>query len=145
MNVGQNGTCVNAQVKLRVSCAPVNLGIGFTSSCVRDISKDVLTPLAEKECKITWGGGYLSFSISYHFANFSCQSNHIAVNVFFYIYVKIPPKWWSEFSLYISSCLWYDKLILGWEGKITPGHPGDTISPKWVVFQNGLWQRTCCF
>ena len=56
MNVGQNGTCVNAQVKLRVSCAPVNLGIGFTSSCVRDISKDVLTPIAEKECKITWGG-----------------------------------------------------------------------------------------
>ena len=57
MNLGQNGACVNAQVKLRACCDPVNLGIGFTSSCVRDISKDVLTPIAEKECKITWEGG----------------------------------------------------------------------------------------
>ena len=41
----------------RAFCVPVNLGIGFTSGCVRDISKDLLTPIVEKECTITRGRG----------------------------------------------------------------------------------------
>ena len=57
MNVGQNGARVNAQVKLKTYCALVNLGIDFTLSCVRDISKDLLTPIVEKECTITRGRG----------------------------------------------------------------------------------------